>query len=571
MFRFVIGRGNERGGALPIALAAAALLTFIGLVLLGIVRQGFAQAHESEETVRAELLAQKGIDEAQGIIRLAVQKANNEADYKRKVENIQAALGLMTLSGKRQSGSLHDFLDGRVADGLFGTYEIEILDDVDNYEQFADNIDTIPDYPYSRVVTVRSTGKTGSVLKKSAVLERTIVVSTINPVFYYPLSAEENIYLNGASTIVGDVLAREGHIYTSDVAKFVGLPGSDYAKKTDFPSFEGFFRESNDGTKPAKQFSKHVPFEDVRMPLDENISITAYVDDKISELHAAMPAPNTGINYGGISAHVLPANSIGPLKFENQWIDVSGPGTTNFRNDLAILDGVLTVLPFADFQVRNGSVYVRHSSASSAAADLAGTIILDSGEEMVVDGDVVIHDGFRFRGNLYINGNLQIIGSINIDGTIYVNGDAELKRSKTINGDTNWSDKPLILLASGNIAFTDSRPDDDPAELRAFFYSERDIYLYGVQTKLSIRGGVHGKNVTLNAVREGASSTRTDTTYDGTPLPGEQEYRFTPTSTQKDLGPERSNLQIRYDNMLYLDPPQGVPVTDHVTVFMKNQ
>jgi len=185
----------------------------------------------------------------------------------------------------------------------------------------------------------------------------------------------------------------------------------------------------------------------------------------------------------------------------------------------------------------------------------------------VVDGDVVMHEHFRFRGNLYVRGNLQVIGSVNVDGTIFVDGHADLKRAKVINDDPGWAEKPLILLVSGNLTFSDSRPDDEPVKLRAFFYSLENIQLYGVQTKLDIRGGVHGRDVTLNAVRE--SEARTDPTYDGGPLPGEREYWFTPTHEQLNLGPEYANLQIRYDDMLYLDPPVGIPVTEHVTIFFK--
>ena len=548
-------RPGERGGALPVALAAVALLTFIGLVMLGIVREGFVQAHLAEETVRAELLAQKGLDEVRGLIRLETEKANaGGADYKSRVDKTQDALDHLT-----------GWMDGRTADGLNGAYEIEVLDDRDNFAAFMANIDTIHDYPYSRVLTVRSTGRAAGGAGRSAALEQTVIVSTINPVFYYPLSAQKDIHLNGASSIVGDVLARTGFIHTSNAAHFIGLPGSAYSKKTDYPSFEGFYREGGAGPKPVKQFSKRMPFEDVRMQMDEDIDIASRVALMMDELQAALPPPNAGTNFGGIGSHALPANIAGPLKFEDQWIDVVS--NTALAGDLAIRDGVLTVYPGAVFRVDGGSVYVRYPSPFSAAADLAGTVVLDAGEAMVVDGDVVMHEHFRFRGNLYVRGNLQVIGSVNVDGTIFVDGHADLKRAKVINDDPGWAEKPLILLVSGNLTFSDSRPDDEPVKLRAFFYSLENIQLYGVQTKLDIRGGVHGRDVTLNAVRE--SEARTDPTYDGGPLPGEREYWFTPTHEQLNLGPEYANLQIRYDDMIYLDPPVGIPVTEHVTIFFK--
>src|SRR5690606_27693076 len=189
--------------------------------MLGIVREGFVQARLAEETVRAELLAQKGLDEVRGLIRLETEKANaGGADYKSRVDLTQKALDQL------------GWMDGRTADGLNGVYEIEILDDRDNFGAFMANIDVIADYPYSRVLTARSAGRAAAGAGRSAALEQPVVVSTINPVFYYPLSAQKDIHLNGASSIVGDVLARTGFIHTSNAAHFIGLPGSAYSKKT---------------------------------------------------------------------------------------------------------------------------------------------------------------------------------------------------------------------------------------------------------------------------------------------------------------------------------------------------
>jgi hypothetical protein len=550
---------NERGGALPVALAAAVFLTLLGMVLLGTVRHSLAQSAGSEAKVRAEALAQMGIDEAFALIRAAVRQANGDAatgyTYRQKVVRTQTELG-----------SLHAFLDGYAAEADRGSYRLDIMSDTDNYDAFQDNVDAWPRYPYSRLIVIRSTGKAGEWQTRTVTLERTFVISTVNPVFRYPVSGKEHLVLNGAVTVIGDILARNGSISTTNKARFIGLPGSDYAKESDFPAVQGFYREHDPKTK---QFSAAIPFEDRWMPLDADISVEDMVQAHLAELDAAMPVAGTGIAFDELHAWPLPAVVSMPLRLENQWVEVAGPSAVS--GDLAVKDGVLTLTPAAQMTVGSGSVYVDFPSPLWAAADLSGMMTLDPGEALVVRGDAVIGDGFKFRGILAVSGNLTIVGSVNVDGTIMAGGDVELKQTKEINREAGWTDKPLILLAGGKIHFSDARPDGEPAELRAFLYSEEDMQLYGVQTKLVIRGGVHGKTVTLNAVREGDEAGKTDTWFEGTVLPGEAAFTFTPTEIQKTLGMDRSNLQIRHDDRLYADPPAGIPVTEDVTAFMKIQ
>lgn len=454
---------------MPFAITAAVFLSLLGLALLGTVRHSLAQTAGSEARVQAEALAQMGMDEALALIRAAVRQANGGADYRTKVARIQTALGLdldPSAGVQRAPGSLHDFLDGHEGEGRRGGYRLEIVSDTDNYDAFLARVDDLPRHPYSRVIVIRSTGRAGEWASRTASVERTVVVSTINPVFRYPLSGKKDLVLNGAVTVVGDVLARGGSILTSDKARFIGLPGSAYAKESDFPAVQGFYRERE--ARP-KTFSAAAPFEDRWMPLDADISVAEALQRYAAELEQAMPLPGTGVHVGGLDAYELPA-SVPPLKLENQWVAVNGPVTAG--GDVAIKDGVLTLGPAAELAVRGGSVYVDFPSPLWAAADLAGTMTLDPGESLIVRGDAVIADGFRFRGQLAVTGNLAIVGSVAIDGTLYAGGDVELKRTKAINREPGWTDKPLILLAGGRIIFSDSRPDGEPAELRAFLYSE---------------------------------------------------------------------------------------------------
>lgn len=571
---------NERGSALLIALLATVFLTILGLIIMTILRNSLMQAASSEASIQAEVIAQKGLDEVESLILNIVNQVNGDGilDYAGKVDQINDHLN-----------SLLANIDGSEVDALRGRYKIEIADGGNNYDQFRDHYTSgahTTSFPYSRIIDVHTTGTIYTHPKREVSKSTKIIVSTINPVFKYPVSARENLSLNGASYIVGDIISQNIHVHEKSI--FSGEPGTIYHKEADLPSVQGFYKAASikevdplnfSESEMGPFFSKKQAFKDMLMPDIVQIDVRDdYVDEKMNDLITKLgsvsdeePPNNEFIRASastGFEGIVIEEDITTRYMYLDDWVTINS--VSQIDRDLAVKRGVLRLTDAADVTMNGGSLYVQYPSPHIAAADLSGSLHMGVGHAVLIDGNAVFNDGFHFDGNMYIDGGLEIIGSVTVNGTIFVTGDVELKQVRSINvtddPDADTFDKTLILVVDGTINFSDSRPADDTdiTKIRAFFYTTEDINLYGVQTKLDIQGGIHGKNVMLSAVREDEPSNLIEESY------GSERFLFSYTA-QQEMMPEQSNLKVMYDFTLYTDPPVGIPVTDDVTMFTQKQ
>lgn len=585
------GFRSERGAALVMALMTVALMSLLGLVMLDVLHNSRSQAAASEASIQAGMLAQEGLDEALALVRNAVDRANRDAFHplprdkagalQTELDRIAARLGEPQYSQRLPASR--------------GTYAIDA--------RWSGNfaaLDTLPaatpDYPYVGKLTVVSTGTIpghgpGRIVRKRMEL----YVSTINPVFRYPVSSSGDLTLNGFPYIVGNVLAKGGLIY-SDEARFIGKPGSGYGKSTQLPAVKGFIKvdpgrgytnrlTGRQGSWSPAYFSREAfPFEDSSLAADRSIDVAGYFAG-LSERIDAIASDSRYVRVtggGGLGGTELgQGTAFGSglatgTKVLNEWTSIAGDLTV--EGDLAIVDGVLAVGSTADPQpvvrLNDGSLYVRFGDADLVAADLTGTFVIAADRRIVVEGNAVLGGGFVLRGNgtMFVRGDLKVVGDIDVDGTIYVDGNVDLRGMRSINA---TSERPLVLAASGSFDFSDNRLNGATRTVRAFLYSERDMNLYGVLSRIKIHGGIHGRNVALNAVG-GIEGEASDTTYNG-----DQGEKFGFTPGQLSLQPGHSLLQVFYDEMLYehvmqsyetagAASPIRIPTTDKLDIYVKN-
>jgi cytoskeletal protein CcmA (bactofilin family) len=604
---------NEEGSALVIALLAVVLMTMMGLILMSVLRGGAIQAATTESGVQAETIAQKGLDDTLAQIRRAV--ANGEslggANYRNRVLNVENQLSLILPFIDKEVGDGTNLEDenGEVVEAKRGKYRIDILSakTLSNPESPIKPL-TNPDSPYVRKFLVRSRGimegNPGEIVTK----QMTVYVSTINPVFRYPVSSGGDLILNGTPSIVGDIYVAN-QLQIRDEAIFTGTSsGSNRSKfgiQTGLPAIRGFIRVNGSATQPGKfkltqsdgvtEFPpvtatseivqpsyftpQFFPLEDPTLDADVDVDVRGYVtkktqDDLTTKLDAlgGYKAPDPELLEVPLFSDLTKSTL-----YNDQWVNVQGAvqvkdavSATN-EADVFVNNGVLT-MESADSKLTlvNGSLYVKSPDPNLIAADLRGSLSLSAGEFVAVDGNVTINSGFEFpQGSMYINGDLKIIGDIRLQGTVYVAGNVELKEMTSINkkreGDT--APIPLIVIASGEIVLGNNSNAGDE-EVRAFFYSKEGIRLYGVMSKLNLTGGIHGgtRGVELNAVRGdltsggGSSVTR----YQG----ASNWNKDVPEVQLNNTKPSR--LQIMYDDNLYDLPPDGIPTTDNFNVFVKN-
>lgn len=611
-----LGSKNEEGSALVIALLAVVLMTILGLVLMEVLRGGAIQAATTESAVQAEAIAQKGLDDTLAQIRSAVAKGEmlGGTNYRSRIQNVEEQLSLILPFIDKQVGNgPADAKDnnGEIVPAHKGTYQIDILSakTLNNPESPVKPV-TYPDFPYVRKFEIRSRGLIDGSPSKQITKQMTVYVSTINPVFRYPVSSGGDLSLNGTPSIIGDILVSAGNLNIRDEALFTGSTSSTsrskYGVQTGLPSIRGFIKVQGDGdTVEPKKFNltnsdgftefppitkssdlvqpsyfaaQSFPLEDPTLDVDVNVDVQEYVSNKTNIDLTNKLAALGGYKEPDPSLLEVPLfyNLNKSTLYNDQWVTVQGSvqvrdnTTPTSEADLFINNGILAIEGTnSNLTIGRGNLYVKSPDSNLVAADLRGKLTLDSGKFVAVDGNVTINNGFEFpQGSMYIKGDLKIIGDIRLQGTVYVDGNVELKEMKSINkmraGDT--AQIPLIIVASGEIVLGNNTNAEDE-EIRAFFYTKKDIRLYGVISKLNLTGGLHGgTGVELNAVRGdltsggGSSVTR----YQG----ASNWNREVPEIQLNNTKPSR--LQIFYDNALYDASPNGIPTTNSFNVFVKD-
>lgn len=585
-------KNSEQGAALIMALLTVVVISIIGLVLLDVLKNALIQAATSEAKVQAEMIAQKGLDETISVIRARIDQANDSSEpYRARVNEMDDKLTDLLQGLANKSGEVP---------GLKGYYSITITQD--NRSVPTGNPVTYPDYPYVKEITVTSVGTIPGKPGRSVTKQMELYVSTIHPVFRFPVSASDDLSLNGFPLIVGDVLVG-GNLIHSNRALFVGAPESLYEKETVNPAIKGFlnvqdqyferqagtensYKESSTNFSSAYFTDQAVPFLDENLYIRSDyaaVPIADYVQAHTGSIgsivadsdYTTIPFPEDEFELvigQGFGQDQL----FGKKKVMDNWVSIYGKTTIGAEDGsesgLAVIDGALNVgLPSADqpLRIHNGNVHVRYVDDYVDAANLSGHIILDKGHFIAVEGHVTLNDQLYLQGNLYVNGDLRIIGSVRIDGTVYVNGNVELKEIHSINASD--TDKPVIIMSTGSFNFDNNENYPGVKEMRAFFYSDQDLNLYGILSKLLITGGIRARNIGLNALGEKEGASKNDNLYGSIREVDDPEinekFKF---ASQTDLLLEDSNLQIFYDDALYNNPPIGIPTTEKFHLFVKN-
>jgi hypothetical protein len=118
--------------------------------------------------------------------------------------------------------------------------------------------------------------------------------------------------------------------------------------------------------------------------------------------------------------------------------------------------------------------------------------------------DVSTYDKLRVDGPLFVNGNVTIKGAnAEFNSIMYVTGNVTIENSQIKGiGDSG----SLIIFAKGNINIrNNSVYQDNPSNIKGFFYSEQALEIFGVGSNIRIEGGVSARRIALNAIKGRAS------------------------------------------------------------------
>ncbi len=593
---------EEKGYAALVAILVILLLTIIGTNLLSTVMSSLVHVRKTESRGEAEYFARMGMDEAMARLSKAIEEVNEQvashpdwtmAPSDSIASTYQTILDSHFPIGANQFQTVtgpngEQWLTSEpvtVDSGINGSYEIMVNRKVIRSWQ--------EDSPYVERFLIRVIGKSTSVIPETKVLEAKVYVNTYPGEFHYVLSSPGPITVNGAAYVEGDAYADSftlwdhaeyfynGVTYEKHTAQptsypaFVGTIGVPYTTQEDLRN-NRFFAKDETGDSPSnfdpdvkditsdwyKRFSMSPRLSLTMKPdfnLDDMGGIAAIVDKKASFTVALPfikdpfprdPEINQRFVEVGFNSEPIKENSIvvegGLLLKDNATLesvkDVEVNGTLFMEKNL---DGDKSLAT-----LKADRIYIHgDSSSNSASTSLSGN--LEVGSYIYIRGDAVIQD-LHFTGKMYIDGNLTIQGNFDMNGTIYVNGTVDITEE---DASANWDPKPdstVVILSSGKIeAYNLNLFNDTPRKMHAFLYSEQDMTLYGIGSNMTFIGGLHGRSITLNAVKGTVNDLGSGTLS---------------IQSQEGLKPKDSRLKILFNPALYESPPPGLPTSRTVSI-----
>jgi hypothetical protein len=425
---------------------------------------------------------------------------------------------------------------------------------------------------YTEEITLMSQGIKG---KQSEKLYKTITISTIADVFRYSAITNGDLKLNGSSYLEGDVYVG-GNLFSRKRGKFIS--GSTYWPATSFPAIKGnlnvkgkYYYTNKDGNA-AKENSltgwdviKTVNPDEIAniFSLAPRIIQTdpkTTVIDVMSAINEKNRIPNYTQTYEQ-SSFTITRETIYPNHTrltDSFWLF----GKFYTKTDVIVKkNGILIV---------NGNLYIY------------GNLSIESGGSVIVHGDIYIDGSASLSGNLsvdqgksiFIKGNnsTTYIRNLNLDGAMYIdtdqldiredlntNGSIYTKKDINVEDLNNRSGGTLILLSDSSIHMANNNLyQDNPKEIDAYLYSKSMLEIYGVGSNIRINGGISGSPIILNAVKGKTKSS----SFTGSTKVGDLYFE----NNQDSIDPARSRLSIIYKKELILNPPEGIPTVEKLTI-----
>lgn len=545
---------NENGYALFLSLLVILLFSLLTMLLLSVVVSGAKKNVIREHHVQAGELAEKGVEHLTSQIQKDLEDMVGEkGGIKRSLylDEIQKYLN----ETHQCKQSVH------TVESATGKYAVCI----ESWRHVNGDPDSL-----RKEVTINSRGYVDGKWKE---LKATILVgaSDIPDALNYALGAhrscsgnkdcidgEGNLFLHGGAVIYGDmkvdgniITSNRAHAILSDKSVWVDslfpgvfpgpkskearliLGGDIYTFSRPPNSYDAHIKNNRFSSGIYKK-ANHIneAFENPpkvlkRIPAREAINITEKENSYKLDFHdpSVVKIQNTTIkntNYSG--------KKVFPYRWNNR---TDGNYTLEGDNTFGrfATDGNLIIINkenrFRTTNIEQG-MYVKGN--------------LEIGNKDIRDTDYNIgkYQKIRLNGPIYVNGNLTIKGAdAEINSIIYVNGNVTIRNAR-INGlNVNGYDGSLIIFANQAINIANiSVNQDEPSNIKGFFYSEDALEMYGVGSNIKIDGGISAKRIVLNAIRGRAS----DSHFHGAQYRGDKYFEG--VNGQKS---RQSRLQVVYN------------------------
>lgn len=605
---------NNNGYALLLTFGIVILFTVLGLSLMTLTMSGTAKNSSREDNTQALNLAEKGID-------FIVNEINTHlSDFTKEGKSRDDFIGELEKFNQNNTRYKCTFdSKGNLINGLKITTSnsnkdislaciksVHEVSDVNGLNDLKKNLEII------------SFGKVDGKNKQLTTFIE-IGADHIPEQLKYTLTSNGNVHLNGAVQITGD-LRYKGNLTTYNKAHIV--KGSHYWVDSLKPSIKSTSSRSN----PRIVVSRNSKFYHVKdwvnastlysgihnmnlTYLTMETDVSKLFDNTVFDKVPTVVTTDSNINDVDVSAkknsYNYTRNSANDLNSKrDEYIIPSG----TYHNKRFLIyrssncwglcsDSYSPLNNNNTFELKGS--YEFNQLATSANLKIAGssnsTTKVEIKNTLYVEGDLIIEGNVELSGSIFVNGRLRVHDSnLKTNALIYVNNTSSynctiLGRNSTcepvdiqystinsltyINNNNQLANGTLVIFSNGKVKLSNNSTSslhDEPSEIYGFFYSGKELEIYGSGSNMKIHGGIYGSRITLHATRGNTQETppsRYDTRYNNynglyvfkdtiqndistknsNQLVGDTRCNFTNKSNQKNCYDYHSRLQLHYN------------------------
>lgn len=371
----------------------------------------------------------------------------------------------------------------------------------------------------------------------------------------YTLTSNGNVHLNGAVQITGD-LRYKGSLTTYNKAHIIN--GSHYWVESLKPSIKSISSRSN----PRIVVSRNSKFYHVKDSSNASILYsgihnlnTSYLTSendisKLFDMTVFDKVPTVVNSDSNI-------NNVDVTAQKNTYNYPRGSATDLItrKNEYIIPSGTYPHKQFLIYRSNNCWGWCSDSYSplsTSSTFELNGDYEFD---QLATSANLKISSGansttkVKIKNTLYVEGDLIIEGNVELSGSIFVNGHLRVHESNlktnaliyvnntntynctilgknatcepvdiqysTINSLPYKNEKnasangTLVIFSRGEVKLSNNSawsPHNKPSEIFGYFYSDRELEIYGSWSNMKIHGGIYGSRITLHATRGDAKN-----------------------------------------------------------------
>jgi Tfp pilus assembly protein PilX/cytoskeletal protein CcmA (bactofilin family) len=544
---------NEQGYVLVLVLVMVVFISIVGVMISKTVIQSNQLIQVSENGLKAEVAAENKLNELEVKLKLFIDELNRSINpNNQNIAQISAKIRAALASFQKDNPGV--------------TVEIVPLSDERSGT-------------YSDQITMRASVIVG---KREKQIQKVFTISTIAEVFRYAAISGDNLELNGAVLIDGDAVASK-NLIVSNRAEYPLLMMRFFSTTT-YPSILGnlfvgsgkYYYKNNFGIFGNDSWRGNFNWKEnnywringsllgydlhefpsermndyfVQAPLLRtgaqpqitSIAVGDLIDAKSLKLSAQFPKNN---HSNKTITSNLPPQSV--LSIGGELLIKAGK-TLEVQGNL--LAGSLDMEPGSKLIVK-GDIHI------AGQANLTGEIMMDPGKYIYIGQSASISN-MLFNGEMYINKSLRVSGEFNTNGTVYAKADSTIEELSNESGGT------LVVMCEGNLTIMRNNDFSEPAKIvKAYFYSNQTLEIFGVISNLEIHGGVYGNPLILNAVKGKTRQTS------GPNLRWEPGlfYFQNNQSNLAELPLDSSRLKIINDNEMLRNPPRGLPTNGKLAI-----